>query len=403
MSQLILFVDDEAPVLEGLRNRLRKHRGEWDMTFVTSGAEALDALAARPFDVVVSDMRMPGMDGAQLLGEVKERHPACARLILSGHADRASVVRALPVAHQYLSKPCDADVLRGAIERTCALQRELHNDIIRMVVGRLDRLPSAPQVYWDLTALLGRENVSMTEVAAVVEGDPAIVAKLLQVVNSAYFGLARRIASVEQAVSYLGLELVKALSLSAQLFGTSDLAVPGFSLEDLQRKALWTARLARKVAATPAEAQDAFTAALLRDLGQIILASALPQDFARAHAAAAAAAQPLHVAEVEVLGVTHAAVGAYLLGVWGLPIEIVEAVAYHHTPAQARPESHDLVRAVHVADVLVEEAAGAVVGAAAGLDMPFLEATGGTARLPRWREMASEMVEDGAVPAGGTR
>ncbi len=395
MSQRVLFVDDEPPVLDALRNLLRKYRKVWEMSFATSGTEALEALAATPFDVVVSDMRMPGMDGASLLAEVKERHPACARVILSGHADRDLIVRALPVAHQYLSKPCDAEVLRLAIERTCALQTQLHNETVRALVGRLERLPSAPQVYWDLTALLARDNVTQADVAAIVEGDPAMVAKLLQLVNSAYFGLARRISSVEQAVAYLGLDLVRTLAVSAHLFDATQVHVPGFSLDNLQRASLWTARLAKKVA-RPDDSADAYTAGLLRDLGQVILSAAAPKEFGQALAAAAANPQPQHQAEQHVLGVTHAAVGGYLLGVWGLPIEIVEAVAHHHTPALAPPESQGLVRAVHIADALVEhailEAAGAKVDEQ--LDMAFVEATGGTSQLPRWRDMAREMVED---------
>lgn len=399
----ILFVDDEAPVLESLKNLLRKYRTVWEMVFASSGAEALELLALVPCDVVVADMRMPGMDGAALLTEVKLRYPATVRLMLSGHSDRDAIVRSLPVAHQYLSKPCDADVLRGVIERTCALQNRLNNPVVRTIVGRLAHLPSAPQIYWDLTALLERDDVSLAKLAQVAEQDPAMVAKLLQLVNSAYFGLARRVTSVEQALTYLGVQLVKSLTLSLQVFGAKPALTSALSVERLQQTSLWTGRVARRIAGTTSFAEDAFTAGLLRDLGRIILAASLPDQFARVEAVCAESQRPLAEVESEIFGSSHADVGAYLLGVWGLPVAIIEAVAYHHEPGQAAPESVSLVRAVHIADALVEWASrgGTDAEASGALDVEFLERTGGMADLPAWCEFARAEVGLGAASALG--
>lgn len=399
----ILFVDDEAPVLDALKDLLRKYRGTWDMSFVTSGAEALAILGEAPVDVVVSDMRMPGMDGTALLSEVKARYPATARLVLSGHADRETVVRALPVVQQYLSKPCDSDVLRKAIDRTCALQARLHDPAMRTLVGRLGTLPSVPRIYQELTALLARDDVSLARIAAVVEQDPAMVAKMLQLVNSAYFGLARRITSIEQAASYLGLQLVKSLALTAHVFGATAPTPAGFRIEHLQRTALSTARVAARLAAK-GDAEDAFAAGVMCDVGQMVLASALPDQFALALTSAVAEGRPLHEVEPAAYGVTHADVGAYLLGVWGLPLQVVEAVAYHHAPSAAPPESRDLVRSVHVAGALVawHYALATDPGATDTLDRAFLEASGGLDDLPRWREVAREEVEAAVAAAHGS-
>ena len=147
----VLFVDDEQQVLDGLRDLLRRQRKHWDMTFASDAQKAMQLMADKPYDVVVSDMRMPGTDGATLLAHVKQHHPEAARIILSGQADRESVLRALPAAHQFLSKPCDADALRTVIERACTLQQMLSDPAIRTLVGGLDHLPSAPQTYFDLT------------------------------------------------------------------------------------------------------------------------------------------------------------------------------------------------------------------------------------------------------------
>src|SRR5262249_35044517 len=156
----------------------------------TGATEALAELKIAPVDIVISDMRMPGLDGASLLAKIKEDYPATARLILSGHAERDAILRALPVAHQFLSKPCDATVLRTAIERTCDLHRLLEDEAIRQVVGRLDRLPSVPQTYVELTEAASRPGASTSDFATIIERDPAMSAKVLQLVNSAYFGVA---------------------------------------------------------------------------------------------------------------------------------------------------------------------------------------------------------------------
>ena len=102
----ILFVDDEPLVLQGLQRMLRPMRNEWEMAFVESGRRALEEMATLPFQVVVSDMRMPGMNGAQFLSHVQELYPRTVRLILSGHADKDLIMKCVGTAHQFLAKPC---------------------------------------------------------------------------------------------------------------------------------------------------------------------------------------------------------------------------------------------------------------------------------------------------------
>jgi DNA-binding NarL/FixJ family response regulator len=167
----ILFVDDEAPVLDGLRNLLRKRR-EWELAFALGGEAALAELERAPFDVIVSDMRMPGMDGAALLERVKREYPSVVRIVLSGYADRQPLLRVIPVAHQLLSKPCDPHVLASVIERTCMLESLLSDSVLRRVVGEMGTLPSVPSTYLELTDVIGRDDVSPSRLAAIVEKTP---------------------------------------------------------------------------------------------------------------------------------------------------------------------------------------------------------------------------------------
>jgi putative nucleotidyltransferase with HDIG domain len=385
----ILFVDDEVSILDGLQNLLHKQRHMWDMVFSVGGEAALAELEKGPFDVIISDMRMPGMDGAALLTAVKEAYPNVARIVLSGQAEREALVRALPVAHQFLSKPCDADVLRIVIERACRLQKLLQDETIREAVGKLDALPSAARAYRELTEALSDPDVGLARVAAIVERDPAMSAKVLQLVNSAYFGLARRVTSIAQAMMYLGSDTMKGLVLTSQVFSLIETRpVAGLSVERLQEHSLMTARLAKRLVAEPRMADEAFTAALLHDIGQIALAVSLRDRFAEILRDARTSQRPIQDVEYERLGVSHAEVGAYLLGVWGLPFPVVEAVAYHHRPGLVEAGDRGILAAVHLADTLVE-AGDDDPDVTPGLDLAFLQASGWAAAVPKARELTA--------------
>jgi HD-like signal output (HDOD) protein len=380
----ILFVDDEQNVLDGLQNLLRKQRRQWDMVFALGGRAALEELGRGAFDVVVSDMRMPGMDGAELLTRVREEQPGAARIVLSGHAESEAVVRALPVAHQFLGKPCDAETLRIAVERTCELQRLLKDEAIRRVAGRLDKLPSVPRTYWELTSAIADPKVGVNDVAAIVERDPAMSVKVLQLVNSGYFGLARKMASIQQAVGYLGLELLKGLALTVHAFATARQAeLQGICLDRIQEEALIMSKVCKRFSSDAKRAEEAFTAALVHDIGKIVVAMGMPEKAKEVARIAQQTGRPSHVIEAEQMGVTHAEVGGYLLGVWGLPFPIIEAVAFHHAPAMVTEGSRDVLAIVHAADALVS-------GEEESLDIAFLERVGLADRLPAWRAIAQE-------------
>lgn len=381
----ILFVDDEAPILEGLQNLLRRQRHRWEMAFALGGEEALRRLDEQRYDVVVSDLRMPGMDGARLLQEVRDRHPDTARIVLSGHADREALVRAIPVAHQLLAKPCDPEVLRVVIERTCALQARLADDGIRRLLGRVDHLPSAPRTYWELTRRMADPEVTAAELAPIIEQDPAMVVRVLQLVNSVYFGLSQPVLSVRHAVTYLGLELLRGLALSAHVFALPrELGgEPVIAVEELQARALLTARVARRLLADdPLRAEEAFTAGMVHDIGRLVLALEVPAAWSAIVREAARTGRREIDVEAERLGVTHAEVGAYLLGVWGLPFSIVEAVADHHVPSRVTEGDRAVLAAVHVASALVNRDND--------IDVHFLRSAGQLAELDGWTKLAAD-------------
>jgi putative nucleotidyltransferase with HDIG domain len=391
----ILFVDDEPQILDGLRDLLRRERREWEMEFALGGEEALRRLAERSYDVVVSDMRMPGMDGATLLTRVRDEHPDTVRIVLSGYTELEAALRAVPVAHQFLAKPCERDVLRGAVDRALQLRELLANEPVRAAITEVGALPSVPRTFAELNEALVDPGVPMTVIADIVGRDIALCAKVLQLVNSAFFGLGRQIASINEAVSYLGLGTIRTLVLSLEAFQQFDaVRLPaGETLEGLHRHALLVGALASRIPGEQRNADDALTAGLLHDVGKLVLALRRPAELARAYATARAERRPLHQAEEELFGVSHAEIGAYLLGLWGLPLGVVGAVANHHHPERVEPCGLDALAAVHIADALAHECSAARAGQApcALLDPQYLEAVGAAASIDRWRlESAAE-------------
>jgi len=391
----ILFVDDEARVLEALRRSLHGRRGAWDMVFADGCRSALGELERAPFDVIVSDVRMPGMDGTTLLQQVKVQYPSTVRIILSGHSDVEAALRAVSVAHQFLSKPCPSEVLTDVVERACSLHALLDDDAIRRVITGMEALPSQPKVYQEVSRVLAEPNVAVRSVAKLVEQDVAICAKILQLVNSSFFGVPRRLSSIEAAISYLGMNMVRRLVLSVEAFRPWETTrIPGLDFEALMEHSLVAGHLASRLLSDKKDAEDAFLAAMLHDIGTLVLASACREQLASVLAASVAQERPLELVEEEVFGVSHGPVGAYLLGLWGLPYPIVEAVAHHHTPTRVPQQSFGILGAVYVADRLAYEYWAAPSRAATQvrepLDEAYLERLGVIDRLPEWHRIAQE-------------
>jgi len=395
----ILFVDDEQQILDGLRALLRPKRHEWETVYVSSGLEALDALARSHFDVIVSDMKMPGMDGATLLRHVQARHPGVVRIVLSGHAELESALRTVPVAHQFLLKPCDPKMLECVVQRACDLQRLINNEAIRRFVSGVQSLPPLPHIYVQMTQLLENENSGVTQIARVVEQDPAMCAKVLQLVNSSFIGLGRTISDVEQAISYLGLNLLKNLTLVVQVFNVRPLnEAHRLHVHRLQRHGLMVGGIARRLVADDQRlSDDAFMAGILHDIGKLVLLDHNPDLYDLVHQKARMSRRPVHDIEREALGVTHAEIGGFLLGIWGLPYPIVEAAANHHEPSRVHQPGVDVLMAVYAANYLAveqEHALGVNDSIPAPWDHDYLAAAGVADRMESWREIAASQVGD---------
>ncbi len=397
----VLFVDDDASVLSGLRRMLHPLRAEWNMRFANSGQEALTALTQAPADVVVSDMRMPGMDGIEFLTAVKARMPEAVRIILSGHADREFILRSVGLAHQFLTKPCNPEELKATVKRALALRALLSSERLAAITARMTALPPMPALYLEIQRALADQATSIEDVGRIVAKDIAMSAKVMQLVNSAFFGVAQPLGSVVDATVYLGLDTITALVLTSQVFGRESPFRPE-THERLWAHSLRSGRLARAILRMEGfdenTAEQGFLAGLLHDVGILVLAAELRIDLARAWKHARRFGVPPQEAERRMIGASHATIGAYLMGIWGLPDAVIEAIALHHTPAAATTEGMSVVTAVHVASVLDCAALGSVLGESEHeLDLAHLARHGLEERLPLWRAEAGRVFEEKAA------
>ena len=392
-TRRILFVDDEPHILSGLKRTLRTHRSIWDMNFVDSGEAALKTIDDEPVDVVVSDMRMPGIDGATLLKKVQGKSPRTVRIILSGHSDLEASMRSACVSHQFLSKPCDADELKSVVDRACQLEELLRDPSLRSELGEVVELPVIPKVYRELVEALGEPEVDIARVGEIVGQDQAISAKILQLVNSSFFGIRREISNVEEATTYLGITTIRDLVLSAEVFKQFEggVKVPGFSLEAEQEHSLLTSRIARSLLDDKRLADQAFISGMLHDVGKLVMSTQLPDKLSEIIAEGGGKTEPFCDVEQRCMGTGHAEIGAYLLGLWGMPYPVVEAVAHHHQPSRVAGQTEfGVLPAVHVAQALAREiATGNFDGK--DLDQELLSELGVADRIPEWRDSAGEI------------
>lgn len=387
----ILFVDDEPRVLDGLKRMLYPFRNEWKMVFVSTGPEALQQLAESEFDVLMTDVRMPEMTGLELLAEVAKRYPRVVRMVLSGTADQEATLRSATLAHQCLMKPCDAKTLRAKVEHALNFHRTLENPRLMQVVSRLHSLPSIPAVYVKLMDALQSGAVSVREVGEIIAQDLGMTTKVLQLVNSAIFGMSRHIATPAEAAVYLGIETVKALALNIAAFSEFDRKVtPFFSIENLQDHSLTVGSLARNIAKSLGQSRtaidDAFLGGTLHDIGKLVLACNCPVEYQEVERMAQEKSIRAWEAERAIFGTAHDEVGGYLLWLWGLPDAITEIVAGHHHLALDPTLTASPVLAVHLADELINARSDQ------HLDEERLTALGLLDHVADWESMREEVM-----------
>ena len=403
MKLSIIFVDDDPNILSGLRRMLRGMRKEWHMDFAPGGRQALDMMAKHHFDVVISDMRMPEMDGAELLAKVKQAFPHMVRIILSGHSEKENILKTVQVAHRYLAKPCDPETIIDTIKGVCILRDLLPETTLKNFIHQLESLPSLPTLYSRLVGALKDPDIPLKKVGDIISRDVGMTSKLLKLVNSAFFGIGRKISDPGYAVQLLGLEAIRALVLTVEIFTIfNDAASSSLDLENLLHHSMKVAGLSKSLAESLENSQqvadDAFFAGMLHDLGKLVLASYQPEKYRTVVEMTAETDVSFSTAETEAFSTSHAEAGAHLLCLWGLPLDLVRSVAFHHNPLlSADPDALPLM-AVAIADELVNAAEkGRPFEACCTEDIQsYIEIRGLGETVGHWKKIAAnfEKIED---------
>ncbi|MGO8698755.1 MAG: HDOD domain-containing protein [Limisphaerales bacterium] len=393
MKKQICFAGFVESELAMLQPSLAALGAAWDCVVTPDASATMEALALAPFDAVVANLGPGGINDAELLRQAAIHYPRTARFALGDVADREMVVHCIGAVHQFISRPWKPSELVSIVERSLALDAWLATDQLHSFVPRLGKLPGLPSSYFEVIKRAESPNSTIESIAEVIARDPALTARLLQMVNSPACGLSQIVTSPAEAVSILGLETVKSLVLCLQLYGeTSQVQGASFSLDELWdhsfRVAKLSARIVLRCINSERMASEAYTAGLLHNIGQIVLATNLAGEYAAVVETSRQRKRPLQEVEMEQMGVTSSQVGAYLLGLWGMPLPLVEAVALHLAPASVTMADFSLLTVVHVANVLAHESGGR----SDGIPLPRLDASYlATLELPKktdaWRKL----------------
>ncbi len=396
MKTRILFVDDDPMILEMYRLLFECDETTWEMHFATELEASLRIMETAPCDVLVAKWRLPGGSGPELFRDAANRHPQAARVVVSKASDQEEVAQALAGRHQFIVKPIDLNVLRSTIWRLCSMQDAALDARIERLLSADYCVPSLPSLYFRILRAMDAPEASLADVGEIIAEDPAMMAKILQLVNSAFFGLARRISNPVDAVQILGLQKVRSLVLSVHVFSCFDQArMKSFPLSRLWSHSLATSQVAQKICRAErvdkATTEEAVLACMLHDVGKVILASGDPDRYQSAVGLAHKRRAPLFEIEREVFGASHADVGAFLLSQWGLPLAVIEAISLHHEPQRSGLSSFTPLTVTHVATCLENEVSDPVIDTAPTvLDLEYLDRVGLGDRLSVWREAVEE-------------
>ena len=329
MKLSILIVNDEPKLITGLKSNFSLQQKDWELIFVNDDIEAAEKLETEKIDVIISDISLDRIDGTKLLKKVRERYPHIIRIVLSRYANDHMALRNSRVVHQSIAKPTTPEIIVNTIEKAHKLRNQLKDSELLSLINTIDVLPSLPDIYLKLEEEINSKSSSIEKLGKIISTDAAITSKILHLANSAFFGLPQRISNITQALNFLGINIIQSLVLTIKLFNAMDSRTPNAAIY----KSLWNhsnkvAFMAKQLASSAnlskIDNEDTYLGGLLHDIGKIILLEKI-------EGIKIGADLSFKEYENRFNNITHADIGAYLLGLWGIPDSIVEAVAYHHS------------------------------------------------------------------------
>ncbi len=361
----VLFVDDDISVLSALRRGLRPYCRDWQLKFCQSPVEALTVLSEFEPWVVVSDKRMPEMDGADLLRKVCEVSPEVIRVLLSGYVSEEVIFEVADVAHLLIPKPFEMEALAMLLRRAICLRSIPLTLSLRRQLGAIESIPVLPAVYQQLVAHLNNENVDVDEIGRIISQDPAIMVKIFQLANSPFLGFSGPVSDIHSAVMRLGFEIIKHLVLCHGVFRQC-MAINKAERNRLLQRSMQVALLSRQLSmacgcAGP-EVEKSFTLGLLHNVGALLTCTGMIQPDSDN-----SDQQPQ---EEDVAG-------GYLLALWEFGDDFVNALIYQSIPSAAQIVTPLMCR-LYVAKLASSamEQGISLLDESAGLDRSLLQSHG---------------------------
>ena len=355
MDAKILFIDDEEKVLEAIENQLFVKLDIWQTDFAGSGEDAIKMMEETAYDVVVSDMRMPGMDGAAVLTYVRDNYPNAMRVVLSGHAIPEAAIAAIPYAHQYLAKPCKQETLIETIENTLKIRDTSDDPDVRLGISKVMDLPTHLGVYTELVSVLDCGNSDFEDIAAVIEKDPSLTMKVMFVANSALFATANPAESTYEAVQRLGGQALKMLVLAVEISGLIDDGEDAAAIERREHQERVTQIMGVLLYDHPRHQMSGAIAAILHDLGFMVYMNFITERYERAVLSRSDCKSRRVELEIEEFGISYAHLGALLLNLWRLPDAVTSAVKNQHSKNKEDFVDAPVSVSLMLADFLVED------------------------------------------------
>lgn len=396
-SYRLLFVDPDPNALDAYKRLLKAMRSTWSASYAANGREAIQIMRKLKPDAMITELNMKIENDADLLKAVQKFYPDVIRIVISSESDTQAetILQATQSAHRFLAKPCKGEALLGSIEQAVELRKILNSRELREITSGMPYLPSLPQLYHELITAMESPLVSVSDLGDIIARDVSMTTRVLHLVNSAFFGLPRQISNPHEAAVMLGLNVLKSLILYVKLFfAAPESRIPGFSLDDMWSHSSLTARLSREIArdlgSDNRKQEEAFLAGMLHDIGKLLLMEHPRYIDQVMHLLLDNDELTFSEAEYQKFSTSHAEIGAYLLGLWGLPDPVVEAIACHHRPTQIPGETSPVLAAVYLANLLLCREAGDDLEC----DETLLKQEKIKSLLPNWQKQASKLYEE---------
>ncbi len=338
MNKNVLFVDDTEVILKGYKRLLPQLYKDWTFHFADSGIDALEILEAVDMLLIVSDFNMPFMDGAHLLDIIAEKYPTTIRMLQSASTDINDNLRTVRSAHRFLAKPLNQKEFTEVLDQIIYLEDTLELAQTRSMITSVSTIPTIPSVYLELVSKLEDSQSSMKEIGELVSQDIGLSAKILELVNSSFFGITNRVTTPENAVTLLGMEVIKGVVVTLDLFSQfTPLTMREFDILYIMEHSFQTAQLSRVIGKheglSDEECDTLYTAALLHNIGKLLFITSYPKVYGTFTDEMITTFSPMWEVEQRLIGTTHNEVGAYLLGLWGFSNDTIKIIRYYHKPS----------------------------------------------------------------------